>query len=213
MRRCEALRQSVVEQRMPLPSPAPAFSVVGIPTTAPAPRGGEGLDPGSIRMTILHPDGTEETGSGFKVNPGEAGPYRGMFDPFDSSRETRAEEPSLATPALRHAPTKQASAKPAAFSLALVSTALLLLALVRGWPYGYFTLLRFAVCGTSAAVARWAFEKNFQAVMWTHGVIAVLFDPFVKVHLHRESWAVIDACVALLMVASAAYIARKAARD
>lgn len=41
-----------------------------------------------------------------------------------------------------------------------VSAAMLILALLDGWQYGYFTLLRFVVCATTAYVAYQVFVAD-----------------------------------------------------
>ncbi len=42
----------------------------------------------------------------------------------------------------------------------IISITLLLLAIPEGWPYGYYTLLRFTVCGTSVYMALFSIEHQ-----------------------------------------------------
>lgn len=74
----------------------------------------------------------------------------------------------------------------------LISAVFLFLALVDGWPYGFFTLLRFVVFASSAYVAWMAYKSQKEKWVWIFGFLAVLFNPFIVIHLNREIWSVID---------------------
>ena len=84
----------------------------------------------------------------------------------------------------------------------LVATAFLFLALFDGWPYGFFTLLRFAVFAISAYVAWMSYEAKKEKWVWIFGFLAVLFNPFIVIHLNREIWSVIDFIVGVFMIVS-----------
>ena len=84
----------------------------------------------------------------------------------------------------------------------IISIIMLLLAIPSGWPYGYYTLLRFIVCGTSVYLALFAYEHKKQVWLWLMGFITLLFNPLIPVHLNKESWTVIDLLVALIMLSS-----------
>jgi len=81
--------------------------------------------------------------------------------------------------------------------ICLASIILLLIAMAH-LPYGYYTLLRFAICGSAAWIAYTAYELNNRKWTWIMGFIAVLFNPFVKVHFDKETWTVIDNMVAVV---------------
>lgn len=80
--------------------------------------------------------------------------------------------------------------------------ALLLLALFDGWPYGYFTLLRIAVCAGSAYLAWEAGEADKETWVWVFGAIAVLFNPIIPIHLTREIWWPIDLAAGIFFLIS-----------
>jgi len=80
----------------------------------------------------------------------------------------------------------------------VISIIMLLLALPSGWPYGYYQILRFVVCGTSAYMAYQCYTDKNQKWTWLLGVIAVLFNPILPIHMDKESWAVIDVIVAAI---------------
>lgn len=83
-----------------------------------------------------------------------------------------------------------------------VSVVMLFLALLDGWQYGYFTLLRFVVCATTAYVAYQAFMAEVNPFWgWSLGAVAVLFNPFIPIYLSRDVWVIIDFVVALFLIA------------
>lgn len=81
----------------------------------------------------------------------------------------------------------------------IIATIMLILALVS-WPYGYYQLLRFVVCGISVYVAFIAYNWHKIWAAWLFGFVAVLFNPFVPIHLPRETWQPIDVICAVLFV-------------
>lgn len=83
-----------------------------------------------------------------------------------------------------------------------VSIIMLILAIPTGWPYGYYTLLRLVVCGTSLFIAYKAYEFNRKVWMYVMGFIALLFNPVIPVHLDKEIWVVIDVIVAIVIFVS-----------
>ncbi|MEK7076270.1 MAG: DUF6804 family protein, partial [Patescibacteria group bacterium] len=84
----------------------------------------------------------------------------------------------------------------------LIAAAFLFFALFDGWAYGFFTLLRFVVFASSAYVAWMAYEAQKEKWVWIFGFLAVLFNPFIVIHLNRELWSVIDAIVGVFMIVS-----------
>ncbi len=83
----------------------------------------------------------------------------------------------------------------------LVAIALLLFALDRH-SYGYYQILRWVVCGVTAYTAFVATELKKIYWAWALGISAVLFNPIIPIHLDRETWAVIDIAVSILIAAS-----------
>ena len=87
-------------------------------------------------------------------------------------------------------------------------TATVLLGALAPWPYGYYQLLRFVVCGISVYVAFMAYNWQKIWATWLFGFIALLFNPLIPVHLSREIWQPIDIICAVLF-AVIAFILRK----
>jgi len=82
----------------------------------------------------------------------------------------------------------------------VVAAAILFLALLDGWQYGFFTILRFVVFATTAYVAWMAYEGQKEKWVWVFGFVAVLFNPFFPVHFDRETWVVIDLVTGILLL-------------
>lgn len=81
-----------------------------------------------------------------------------------------------------------------------IIAALVLLGALGQWPYGYYQLLRWVTCAASVWVAflAYAWQKKWVTVLF--GIIAVLFNPLIPIHLTRELWQPIDVICALLFV-------------
>lgn len=85
---------------------------------------------------------------------------------------------------------------------AVIAAAMLLGALVR-WPYDYYQLLRWVTCGAAVCIAflGYGWQKKWALVLF--GVIAVLFNPLIPIHLTREIWQPIDLLCAVLFIIAA----------
>lgn len=83
-------------------------------------------------------------------------------------------------------------------ALAIVSGMLILGA--APMPYGYYSLLRLVACAGFVWAAMVAYEKRRQVVPWVFAVLALLFNPLFKVHLPKDTWAVIDFASGLLLL-------------
>jgi len=76
----------------------------------------------------------------------------------------------------------------------------MLLLTLAPWPYGYYQLLRFVVCGAAVYVAVTAYKWQRTWVTWLFGFIAVLFNPLIPIHLSRDIWQPIDLISAILFL-------------
>lgn len=83
-----------------------------------------------------------------------------------------------------------------------ISFVMLLLSVPPLFPYGYYILLRWVICGTAsyfAYLSRRLNKKSWKRIMI---VIALLFNPFLPVHLQRVNRVLVDTIVACLFIAS-----------
>ena len=69
-------------------------------------------------------------------------------------------------------------------------------------PYGYYMLLRIAACGFFIWAAVITYEKKSQYLPWIFGLLALLFNPIIKIHLPKELWVIIDICSAIFVLAA-----------
>jgi len=77
----------------------------------------------------------------------------------------------------------------------IIPVIFLFLAILGGWPYGLYTLLRLVVCGTTAYLSWLAYESGKQPWLWIFGFIALIFNPLIPLHLGRDLWVVVDLLV------------------
>lgn len=83
----------------------------------------------------------------------------------------------------------------------VIAVTVLFLALGKH-PYWFYTILRFVVCGVAAYGAFFAIKLERKSWAWSLGIVAILFNPFIPIHLDRDTWAIIDVIVALVIIVS-----------
>ena len=92
--------------------------------------------------------------------------------------------------------------------LRVITAALLLVALTKQ-PYDFYTILRIVTCFTSAFLIYVAVTtKNYVWIVVFLFVI-ILFNPIIKVPIKRETWAVIDVVIAVLVLGSIFFVGEK----
>jgi hypothetical protein len=85
--------------------------------------------------------------------------------------------------------------------ISCIIAGVILLGALGDWPYGYYQLLRWITCGAAVWVAFMVYSWEKLWATWLFGIIAVLFNPLIPVHLSREIWQPIDLmCGALFLV-------------
>lgn len=87
-------------------------------------------------------------------------------------------------------------------SLVITSIVMLALAIIGGWPYRFYQLLRAVVCITAAFLALLARKQRKDTWLWTFVVVGVVFNPFLPLYLDRETWVPVD-LVSLVLFAVA----------
>ena len=70
-------------------------------------------------------------------------------------------------------------------------------------PYGYYMLLRLVACGVFTFAAFVSFDRKYKTLPWVYGLLALLFNPIIKVHLPKEAWVFVDIAAGLLLLATA----------
>jgi hypothetical protein len=77
--------------------------------------------------------------------------------------------------------------------LLLLSALALFLAVIPIWPYGFYMLLRFFICGVAIYGVYSSRQNEF---LDKHKIplmgLAVLFNPLIPIHFDRNAWALIN---------------------
>ncbi len=74
----------------------------------------------------------------------------------------------------------------------LVGSVIALGIAVLPMPYAYYMLLRVGMCGVLAYLTFKAARSQKEGLSWILGAAAVLYNPFVPVHLNKELWILIN---------------------
>ncbi|OOR83809.1 DUF6804 family protein [Moraxella canis] len=67
-------------------------------------------------------------------------------------------------------------------------------------PYGYYTLLRLIAFGVFAWAAYIGFERHDKILPWIFVVLALVYNPIIKVYFPKEIWTVINLLSAAFLV-------------
>lgn len=81
----------------------------------------------------------------------------------------------------------------------LAGAAILLLC-VFPLPYGFFTIVRVVTTIISCYLAYTYFTQDKKELAITFTIVAVLFQPLIKLALGREVWLVVDVLVAVFLI-------------
>lgn len=63
------------------------------------------------------------------------------------------------------------------------------------FPYGYYQFVRFFGMVSFGFFAFWNFQNSNQTAGIIYIILALLFQPFVKIHLGRELWNLVDVII------------------
>lgn len=93
--------------------------------------------------------------------------------------------------------------------LSIISGVLLLLGILNIWPYDYYTILRWVICGTSIFNAVGFSKSKLTGWVFVFGALAFLFNPIFPIYMNKSSWVGIDLISAVLFFISAYSIKQK----
>jgi len=85
----------------------------------------------------------------------------------------------------------------------IFSGVLLLLGILNIWPYDYYTILRWVVCGTAIFNAIGFSKSKLTGWVFVFGTLAFLFNPLFPVYLNKSSWVGIDLVAAIVFFLAA----------
>lgn len=80
-----------------------------------------------------------------------------------------------------------------------ILTAIMLIVCLFDMPYGYYQLVRFIVMCVFALSAYEDYKNSLTKFAILNIVLALLFQPFLKIELGRALWNVIDVIVAIYL--------------
>ena len=86
--------------------------------------------------------------------------------------------------------------------ITIIAIAMSLLAIPSIWPYAYYQLLRWVLCGSGVYLGFLAHKKENIVWTWIMGIIAVLFNPIFPFYLDKGIWVILDLVVAVLFTIS-----------
>lgn len=78
--------------------------------------------------------------------------------------------------------------------------AVLLLGCLIDFPYGYYQFVRFTAMAGFVYLAIDAYQNNISKHVFIYIVLALLFQPFIKVALGRTIWNFVDVVVAVWLL-------------
>ena len=85
----------------------------------------------------------------------------------------------------------------------IVSGVLLLLGILNIWPYDYYIILRWIVCGVAIFNAIGFSKSQLKGWVLVFLALAFLFNPLFPVHMNKSSWVGIDLVAAIVFFLSA----------
>ncbi len=88
--------------------------------------------------------------------------------------------------------------------IAKLIAAVMLFAALGRHAYDYYTLLRWVACGVCAYTAFQAMQDKKTGWMFIFIITAVVLNPIAPLGLKRETWAIVDAVAAVLLLLSIA---------
>lgn len=78
--------------------------------------------------------------------------------------------------------------------------AVLLLGCLLKMPYGYFQFIRIGATATFVFLAYSNVNQKNNSLLIIYIALAILFQPFFKIIIHRNAWQYIDVIVALFLI-------------
>jgi len=84
----------------------------------------------------------------------------------------------------------------------IIAIVMLFLALVPIMPYAYYMVLRLVLFGVCAYLAYQAYQSRLRVLTWFLAGTALLYNPFLRVHLTRTLWSFINILTIILLIAS-----------
>jgi hypothetical protein len=69
-------------------------------------------------------------------------------------------------------------------------------------PYGYYIVLRWVCCAAFTYLALKAHAQGKEGWVWGLGVMAVIYNPIIRIHLTRDIWSAVNIATLIIAVSS-----------
>jgi len=99
------------------------------------------------------------------------------------------------------------------FRFLRIIAAIFLFVAIGNFPYSYYIILRFIICGVSICGIWYAYKVRKFLWLWVFSAIAVLFNPIIPIHLKKEAWIIVDLAVIIIFLISIPMLKAKAKGD
>jgi len=67
-------------------------------------------------------------------------------------------------------------------------------------PYGYYLFLRWLVCPACLYIAARSHRESMTGWTWIFAVLAVMYNPFLRVSLTREFWSIVNILTVIIIL-------------
>jgi len=95
----------------------------------------------------------------------------------------------------------------------IIAIIMLLWALNPDNPYGYYVLLRIVLCAICAFLAFCALEIENNKWVWILGVMAVIYNPIIRIHMTREIWSVVNIATIVVLGVTFSTLRKRSVSD
>ena len=89
--------------------------------------------------------------------------------------------------------------------LTMLGAVLLLIASASKYPYGFYMVLRLVITVGAVYWAWRVYKAGQRAWTWIFVTVALLLNPFLPIHMHREDWQPIDLCLGIFLIGWSGY--------
>lgn len=90
-----------------------------------------------------------------------------------------------------------------------ITLSILLFLCLADMPYGYYQFVRFSSCIAFVYLAYISNEEKLKNQSIIYLVLALLFQPFIKISLGRELWNIVDVIVGVGLILSIVFESKK----
>ena len=89
--------------------------------------------------------------------------------------------------------------------LTMLGAVLLLIAAAGKHPYGFYMVLRLAITVGAVYWAWRVYKEGQQVWAWIFVAVALLLNPFLRIHMQRTQWQPIDLCLGIFLIGWSGY--------